>query len=62
MLIRGSRRRDLERRLTNARDLLQGNRHSIAEIAAVTGFSDQSHLTRLFKRQFDITPQLYRKG
>jgi AraC-like DNA-binding protein len=26
------------------------------------GFSDQSHLTRLFKRRFDITPQRYRKG
>jgi AraC family transcriptional regulator len=52
----------LERRLTKARDLLRGKRHSIAEIAAMTGFSDQSHLTRLFKRQFDITPQLYRNG
>jgi AraC family transcriptional regulator len=43
----------LECRLTNARDLLQGKRHSIAEIAAMTGFSDQSHLTQLFKHQFD---------
>jgi transcriptional regulator GlxA family with amidase domain len=48
--------------LTNARDLLQGTRHSIAEIAAVTGFSDQSHLTRLFKRRFDITARRYREG
>ena len=51
----------LERRLMKARDLLQGKGHSIAEIAAMTGFSDQIHLTRLFKRQFGITPQLCRK-
>jgi AraC-like DNA-binding protein len=26
------------------------------------GFSDQSHLTRLFKRRFDITARRYREG
>ena len=52
----------LERRLAGARDLLRSKRHSIAEIAAMTGFSDQSHLTRLFKRQFDLTPQQFRSA
>jgi AraC family transcriptional regulator len=47
----------LERRLANARDHLRGKRHSIAEIAAMTGFSDQSQLARLFKRRLDVTRQ-----
>ncbi len=50
----------LQRRLDRARTLLQNNRQSIAEIASVTGFSDQSHLTRHFKRQFGVTPQAVR--
>lgn len=50
----------LKRRLDRARNLLQNNRHSIAEVASVTGFSDQSHLTRHFKRRFGITPQACR--
>ena len=51
----------LKRRLDHARDLLQNNRQSIAEIASVTGFSDQSHLTRHFKRRFGVTPQQCRR-
>jgi AraC family transcriptional regulator len=51
----------LNRRLERARTLLQNNRQSIAEIAFVTGFSDQSHLTRHFKRQFGVTPQECRR-
>lgn len=37
--------------------LLQGD--SIAGVAAEAGFSDQSHLTRHFKRAFGITPRQY---
>jgi len=33
---------------------------SIAGIAILTGFSDQSHLTRGFKRRFDATPSQFR--
>jgi AraC family transcriptional regulator len=51
----------LQRRLERARTLLQDNRRSIAEIASATGFSDQSHLTRHFKRRFGVTPQGYRR-
>jgi AraC family transcriptional regulator len=51
----------LGRRLDRARNLLQTNRYSIAEIASVTGFSDQSHLTRHFKRRFGVTPREGRK-
>jgi AraC family transcriptional regulator len=51
----------LKRRLDRARTLLRNNRQSIAEIASVTGFSDQGHLTRHFKRQFGVTPQECRR-
>lgn len=33
----------------------------LARIAAECGFSDQSHMTRLFRRQFGITPGNFRK-
>ncbi len=38
-----------------------GRNGRIADIAADCGFSDQAHLTRLFKRQYGITPGKYRK-
>jgi AraC-like DNA-binding protein len=48
-------------RLRAARRLLvQG--HSLAEIAAMTGFTDQSHLTRWFTRCFGVTPGAYRRA
>jgi AraC family transcriptional regulator len=51
----------LQRRLDRARHLLQNSRCSIAEIASLTGFSDQSHMTRHFKRRFGVTPQHCRR-
>jgi AraC family transcriptional regulator len=35
---------------------------SLAEIALAAGFADQSHFTRVFKRQVGLTPAAYRKG
>jgi AraC-like DNA-binding protein len=47
-------------RLNLARQLLrQGS--PIAVAAAEAGFSDQSHLTRLFRRTFGTTPGVYRR-
>ncbi|MFK0163362.1 AraC family ligand binding domain-containing protein [Rhizobium sp. NPDC090279] len=45
----------LMRRLQQAK-LLIGSGESIAEVAAATGFADQSHLTRHFKKTFGIAP------
>jgi AraC family transcriptional regulator len=47
----------LQRRLNQAKHLLQQSELSIAEIAARTGFCDQSHLTRSFKRRMGMTPK-----
>lgn len=52
----------LNLRLEKAREMLEGTRLSIAEIAFECGFSHQEHLTRLFRRQFDTTPAAYRKS
>ena len=51
----------LQRRINRARQLIrQGIR--LAEAAAQSGFSDQSHMTRLFVRSFGVTPGAYAKA
>ncbi len=47
----------LQRRIEKAKHLLKHSELSIADIAVLTGFSDQSHLTRCFKRIVGITPK-----
>lgn len=49
-----------EFRLRAARASLAGP-DRLADIAAATGFSDQSHLTRAFAARFGLTPGAYRK-
>lgn len=44
-----------------AEGLLQDERYSLAEIAFLTGFSEQSSFTRAFKRWVGHTPASYRK-
>lgn len=44
-----------------AEGLLQDERHSLAEIAFLTGFAEQSSFNRAFKRWAGETPALYRK-
>lgn len=47
-------------RLLKAKQALHSSR-SLAEIATDTGFFDQSHFTRSFKRVFGVTPGQYRQ-
>jgi len=49
----------LERRVDRARALLRRGQ-SIAGVAAASGFSSQSHLTRVFRRHTGRTPAEYR--
>lgn len=44
-----------------AEGLLRDDRHSLAEIAFLTGFSEQSAFTRAFKRWAGTTPASYRR-
>ena len=48
-------------RVAEARRLLTAG-ESVADTAAATGFTDQSHLTRHFKRLTGVTPGRYRKN
>ncbi|MBV9796201.1 MAG: AraC family transcriptional regulator [Actinobacteria bacterium] len=48
-------------RLRSARALLTGGA-SAAEAAATSGFADQAHLTRWFRRYYGVTPGVYRQA
>jgi AraC-like DNA-binding protein len=48
-------------RVARAKALLRAGQ-SPAEVAAQLGFADQSHLTRLFRRAWGVTPGRYARG
>jgi AraC family transcriptional regulator len=51
----------LQCRIDRAKYLLQSSDQSLAAIALMTGFCDQSHLTRCFKRILGVTPKQFRQ-
>ncbi|MDO6462204.1 AraC family transcriptional regulator [Granulosicoccaceae sp. 1_MG-2023] len=52
----------IERRLAKARRLLAHSKLPIKAISCSCGFSDQPHLTRLFRRAYGVPPATYRKS
>jgi AraC family transcriptional regulator len=52
----------LQLRLTRARDLLRERRNSLIDIAALCGFSSQSHMATAFRQMLGITPTEYRRA
>lgn len=48
-------------RVQAARRLLAGSTATLAQIAAETGFTDQSHFTRRFRQATGMTPLAYRR-
>ncbi|HEY9047228.1 MAG TPA: chromate resistance protein ChrB domain-containing protein [Ohtaekwangia sp.] len=48
-------------RIEKAMQLLDESSHTLSEIAYLTGFSDQSHFNRIFKKHTGINPKDYRK-
>jgi AraC family transcriptional regulator len=52
----------LTRRLESARRLLDTPDAVLSDVAQRTGFADQAHFTRLFKREFGLTPGVVLKG
>ncbi|HZQ50995.1 MAG TPA: AraC family transcriptional regulator [Bryobacteraceae bacterium] len=48
------------RRIRRAQDLLRNKHHSLSDIAAQTGFANQSHFSTMFSRTMGITPYRYR--
>jgi AraC family transcriptional regulator len=51
----------LMQRVKRAKELLRGTNTPIAEVALTCGFSDQSHLTRVFSKAFRISPGAWRR-
>jgi AraC family transcriptional regulator len=51
----------LMQRVRHAKALLRGTKMPIADIAVACGFSDQSHLTRVFSKAFCISPAAWRR-
>jgi transcriptional regulator GlxA family with amidase domain len=48
-------------RIEKAINLIENSPYSLTEIAYMTGFSDQSHFTRIFKLYTGKNPSSYRK-
>ncbi|HEY4195405.1 MAG TPA: helix-turn-helix transcriptional regulator, partial [Mucilaginibacter sp.] len=48
-------------RIEKAINLMDTTPYSLTEIAYLTGFSDQSHFNRIFKKQMGMTASEYRK-
>lgn len=48
-------------RIEKAIHLIENSSYTLSEIAYMTGFSDQSHFTRIFKLQTGKNPSSYRK-
>jgi AraC family transcriptional regulator len=51
----------LSQRIEQARQLLREADLPLSQIALVSGFTDQSHLTQTFKRSLGYTPAMYRE-
>ena len=48
-------------RIDKAIDFIQNSNYSLTKIAYLTGFSDQSHFTRIFKKHTGKSPSTYKK-
>jgi AraC-like DNA-binding protein len=49
-------------RIDKAKNLMDTTAYSLTEIAYLTGFSDQSHFTRIFKKQTGQNPSIYKRA
>jgi AraC family transcriptional regulator len=50
----------IERRVKRGKQMLRHTDLSIIEIGLATGFADQSHFTKTFRRVAQVTPREYR--
>ncbi len=50
-----------KQRIEKAIELMRSSPRSLTEIAYLTGFSDQSHFTRIFKKHTGQSPSAYKK-
>lgn len=52
----------VENRIERAKQLLRNGDLALKEIAACCGFSDQAHMTRMFRARLGVTPGQFRKS
>jgi AraC family transcriptional regulator len=52
----------MRKRIERAKNQLAGGNMPLKIVAASSGFSDQSHMTRLFRRLLGVTPAEYRRA
>ncbi|UTG62145.1 chromate resistance protein [Elizabethkingia anophelis] len=50
-----------KQRIEKAKELMHSPSYSLTEIALLSGFSDQSHFARIFKKETGISPSEFRK-
>ena len=51
----------LQERLAHAQKLLRASPYALSEVARMSGFADQSHMTRIFRQRLRITPAQFRR-
>lgn len=51
-----------EKRLTKSRELMQESSMSITEIATLVGYPDYNYFSKVFRRQYGISPRNFRKS
>lgn len=51
----------IERRIEEAKNLLETTNYSVSKISDIIGFSSQSYFSQTFKKEMDMTPNQYRK-
>ena len=51
-----------KQRIEKAKELMETQKYSLTEIAYLTGFSDQSHFTRIFKKYTGKNPSSFKKN
>jgi AraC family transcriptional regulator len=52
----------LHQRIERARSLMRDHRAPLTEVALASGFADQHHLARVFRRITGVTPSSYRRS
>jgi AraC family transcriptional regulator len=52
----------LHQRIERARSLMRDHRAPLTEVALASGFADQHHLARVFRRLTGMTPSTYRRS